>query len=74
MFYHFLLILVRLVIEQEIFRFLLFFLQIKNFSLLILNLHNSKTTYMWPLKTDVDLESTSKNTSTEIKKIKNIYI
>ena len=54
--------LVRLVIEQEICIFLTLFLQIQRFFLVILNLHNSKTTCD-RRKPIVDWESTLKNMS-----------
>ena len=56
----------RLVIEQEIFIFHVF-LQIERFCLVIKNLHNSKTTFC-RRKPIVELESTSKNTSSKRKK------
>ena len=48
------------------------FLQIERFFLVILNLHNSKTTCD-RRKPIVDLKSTSNNTSIERKKINKIY-
>ena len=61
---------VRLVIEQEILIFLIniSFLQIERFFLVILTLHNSKTTCD-SRKQIVDLESTWENTSIKRKKI-----
>ena len=61
---------VRLVIEQEIFYFSNIFLQIERFFLVILNLHNSKTTCDGR-KPIVDLESALKNMSIKKEKRKN---
>ena len=60
-----------LVIEQEIFTSIIFILQIESFFLVILTLHNSKTT-CGHRKPIVDLESTSENTSKNKKKNKKI--